>query len=137
MLTTALGTPEHSGRVRGVGGYVTPKMFFNLPKEKKSGITKSELLARDRVMAEELEKTRREMAELKALFNASNLNSPNLSDKASCQPLGGAEAKCKPTAAKEILVNEKDCVAYDTPPPPAKKVYLRFFSCNCRIMIIV
>ena len=125
MLSAALGTPEHSGRVRGVGGYVTPKMFFNLPKEKKSGIKKSELLARDRVMMEELERTRREMAELKALFNASKLGSPNVSDKASCEPLG-EEHNRKPTVEKEVLENDEDCVAYDHPPPTEKKVYFTY-----------
>ena len=125
MLSTALGTPEHSGRVRAVGGYVMPKMFFNVPKEKKLGIMKSELLARDRLMVEELERTRREMAELKALFTASNLGSSNVSDKASCQPLG-EEDKRKETAEKEVLDNEEDCVAYDHPPPTEKKVYFTY-----------
>lgn len=128
MLTTALGTPEHSGRVRGVGGFVTPKMFFNLPKERKPAITKAELLARDRVLQEELVRTRREMAELKSLFTGSNQQSPNFSERASCQPVEG-EPK-----AKEILVND-DCLAYDQPPPSEKKVYftniiviIRFFK---------
>ncbi|KAL8147496.1 hypothetical protein AgCh_004988 [Apium graveolens] len=114
VLTTALGTPEHSGRVRGVGGFVTPKMFFNLPKERKPAITKAELLAHDRVLREELERTRREMVELKSLFTGSNQQSPNFSDIASCQPVEG-EPK-----AKEILVND-DCLAYDQPPPSEKK----------------
>ncbi|KAL1818688.1 hypothetical protein ACET3Z_013557 [Daucus carota] len=72
-------------------------------------------------MVEQLERTRREMAELKALFTASNLGSPNVSDKASCQPLG-EEDKRKETAEKEVLDNEEDCVAYDHPPPTEKKV---------------
>ena len=28
----ALGTPEHSGRVRGVGGSVTPSVYFHIPR---------------------------------------------------------------------------------------------------------
>ena len=32
VLTTALGTPEYSGRVRGVGGFVKPEAYFHLPK---------------------------------------------------------------------------------------------------------
>ena len=30
ILRMALGNPEHSGRVRGVGGMVTPITYFNL-----------------------------------------------------------------------------------------------------------
>lgn len=32
ILTQALETPEHSGRVRGIGGQVTPTVYFNLSK---------------------------------------------------------------------------------------------------------
>nr|XP_011469428.1 PREDICTED: uncharacterized protein LOC105352954 [Fragaria vesca subsp. vesca] len=32
VLTTTLGTPEYSGRVRGVGGFVKPESYFHLPK---------------------------------------------------------------------------------------------------------
>ncbi|CAL9008035.1 unnamed protein product [Prunus brigantina] len=31
ILTMALGSPEHSGRVRGVGAYVNPSSYFNEP----------------------------------------------------------------------------------------------------------
>ncbi|KAK1401439.1 putative Ulp1 protease family catalytic domain-containing protein [Heracleum sosnowskyi] len=118
VLTTALQTPEHSGRVQGVGGYVTPIVFFNLPKQKKCRITKAELLARDQQLVEELERTRREMAELKALFNASNIYSP-MSEKSSYLPVQ-EEAQVKPPSAKELIVND-DCVAFDDPPPTDKK----------------
>lgn len=95
MLTTALQTPEHSGRVRGVGGFVSPSIFFNLPNGKRSRITKAELLARDcerdaelekakQEMAKEMEKTRQELAELKGLLSKANISSPLVSEKASC-----------------------------------------------------
>ena len=35
ILTLALGTPEHPGRVRGKGGKKKPKQFFNTPKPSK------------------------------------------------------------------------------------------------------
>ncbi|KAH6777141.1 hypothetical protein C2S51_008453 [Perilla frutescens var. frutescens] len=35
LLTTALETPEHYGRVRDVGAYVHPDAYFKYPKEKK------------------------------------------------------------------------------------------------------
>ena len=72
VLTAALETLEHSGRVRAVGGFITPKAFFNLPRAKSSRITKAELLARDKQRSEELEKAtselRSEIAALKALI---------------------------------------------------------------------
>ena len=36
ILTLALGTPEHSGRVRASGMYCTPTMYFNLPKRRST-----------------------------------------------------------------------------------------------------
>ncbi|KAI5338313.1 hypothetical protein L3X38_017584 [Prunus dulcis] len=35
VLTLALGTPEHVGRVRGVGAGVSPTQFFNLPRQQR------------------------------------------------------------------------------------------------------
>ncbi|KAL6185455.1 hypothetical protein ACLB2K_041588 [Fragaria x ananassa] len=35
ILTQALETPEHSGRVRGVGGHITPHEYFGLPNLRK------------------------------------------------------------------------------------------------------
>ena len=61
MLNKALETPEHSGRVRGVGSFVTPSMFFNLPTGKRCIITKDELLSRDRERDAELEKAKQEI----------------------------------------------------------------------------
>ena len=40
ILGMTLGNPENSGRVRGVGGMVTPTTYFNLSKRTKT----SELL---------------------------------------------------------------------------------------------
>ena len=36
ILTVALGTPEHPGRVRGKGGKKKPKHFFNTPTPSKA-----------------------------------------------------------------------------------------------------
>ncbi|KAA0059909.1 uncharacterized protein E6C27_scaffold108G002120 [Cucumis melo var. makuwa] len=35
-LTQALGTPEYGGRVRGVGGFITPTVYFHQAKPRKS-----------------------------------------------------------------------------------------------------
>ena len=34
VLTQALGTKEHNGRVREVGGYVTPATYFHIQLRK-------------------------------------------------------------------------------------------------------
>ncbi|KAL8116622.1 hypothetical protein AgCh_022968 [Apium graveolens] len=69
VLTMALQAREHSERVQGVGGFFTPTIFFNFPKEEKTKITKAKLL-------DQLERNQREIDELKALVNASNGDSP-------------------------------------------------------------
>lgn len=129
VLSTALETCEHSGRVRGVGGFVTPSVFFNLPKTKRSRITKSELLARDRQRDEELQRTKQEfmsqIAELKALVAAHNVPSPMLSDKSSCQPLKEDIIKVKPSIAKELKLDDDVVVFVDQPPTEKKVNFLR------------
>ncbi|VVA39183.1 PREDICTED: transposon CACTA, partial [Prunus dulcis] len=35
VLTLALGTPEHGGKVRDVGARVSPTQFFNLPRQQR------------------------------------------------------------------------------------------------------
>lgn len=134
VLTTTLETPEHSGRVRGVGSFVTPAMFFDLPKQKRTRITKAELLAQDKQRDEEMEKTKQDfmakIASLEALINANNISSQILSDKASCEPnkeLIHEVVKVKPSFAKELIVDEDDeCVAI-LPTPPTIKVK----NCKC------
>lgn len=83
VLTKALETPEHSGRVRAVGGYITSRKFFNLPRGKKVRITKAELMAHDRQRDKEMEKTKSELmaqiAQLKEMVStgATTFHSPN------------------------------------------------------------
>ena len=124
-MTAALETPEHSGRVRGVGGFVTPKSFFNLPRQ-RTRISKAQL-------SEELENQKKEIAQLKAMISATNLlGSPNISDKSSCQEEiikpKPEITKPKPEITKpkpEIVKTsdvEEDCMIFDHPPPSGIKV---------------
>ena len=82
MLTTALETPEHSGRVRVFGGFISPKSYFNLPRQRR--ITKDKLLARDKQRSEELQKTKEELigeiAKLRAMIAARASNSSPVSN---------------------------------------------------------
>ena len=59
ILGMALGNPKHSGRVRGVGGMVTPTTYFNLPKRTKT----SELLQHLLEEQKKLNQQKREDAE--------------------------------------------------------------------------
>ena len=139
MLTTALETPEHSGRVRAVGGYISPKAYFNLPRQRR--ITKDELLARDKQRSEELQKTKEELmgeiAKLKAMIAAGASNPSPISAK-SCNFIVGEEAAIavknkiakelvledaqKEIAAKKEITAEKEVMDVDPPPPSNKMV---------------
>ena len=44
ILGMALGNQERGGRVRGVGGMVTPKIYFNLPRRTKTSKILEQLL---------------------------------------------------------------------------------------------
>ncbi|KAL1826628.1 hypothetical protein ACET3Z_005040 [Daucus carota] len=132
VLTTALETPEGSGRVRAVGSFVTPKVYFQLPRQRRVDITKSELLKRDKLMTEELEKAKQdlintktemmsEIDKLKKMITAGIVYSPGLSDKGSSEPPKKQVAQVKPPSAKELVLEEDvDCVALDAPPPCKK-----------------
>lgn len=140
VLTRALETPKHSGRVWGVGSFVSPKLWFDLPKEKRIRITKGELMVRDRQRDEEMEKTRQEMertklemektkqeiAELKSLLSASNITSSPLSDKGIFQGEKAGPALFKaappPSPIKELIIDDAMEYVGEDPPPPEKKV---------------
>lgn len=129
VLKKAFKTPEHAGRVRGVGSLVTPTVFFNIPAGKRCRITKAELLAHDREreaeyekdkqeMVAELERTSQEMAELKAMLGSNN-PSPRLSEHASCGPKDASPLVVKHLEPLLVLVDD-DCVLV-IPIPPENK----------------
>ncbi|KAL0536960.1 hypothetical protein IC582_025923 [Cucumis melo] len=87
VLTQALGTKEHNGRVREVGGYVTPTTYFH--SVKKSSKDEANILV-------ENEELRRRVSELETQIR-SNLSTP-LSAHGSCSRpivLEGIEEKGK------------------------------------------
>ncbi|XP_031739205.1 uncharacterized protein LOC116402905 [Cucumis sativus] len=73
VLTQALGTKEHHGRVRGVGGYVTPTNYFH--SVKKTSKREDEIILENKEL-------RRRVSELEAHIH-SNLSRP-LSGHGSC-----------------------------------------------------
>ena len=55
VLTAALETPEHPGRVRGVGSLVTPTSYFNIPRRRSNSST-SQMQEQIRMLTEENKK---------------------------------------------------------------------------------
>ncbi|XP_062015019.1 uncharacterized protein LOC133731647 isoform X2 [Rosa rugosa] len=53
VLTLALGSPEYPGRVRGVGGFVKPNSYFNLPKRRKQSVEELVRISVKKILAEE------------------------------------------------------------------------------------
>ncbi|XP_074347390.1 uncharacterized protein LOC141686242 [Apium graveolens] len=126
VLTTALESREHSGRVRAVGGYITPKQYFNLSREPKLRITKAELMARDRQRDELLEKKTQapetEIDRLKSVIESGcTFHSPMPSEKASFDPEKDKEMKSNPPPARGVVLvyEDDDCVFTDGPTRPS------------------
>ncbi|TYK14094.1 transposase [Cucumis melo var. makuwa] len=85
VLTQALGTKEHNGRVRGVGGYVTSTTYFH--SVKKTSKDEANILV-------ENEELRRRVSELEAQIR-SNLSTPLSAHESCSRPimLEGIEEK--------------------------------------------
>ncbi|XP_061998933.1 uncharacterized protein LOC133716232 [Rosa rugosa] len=56
ILTLALGSPEHGGRVRGVRGQMNPSTYFNLPKRRKQSLEATVRVSVQKILLEEKEK---------------------------------------------------------------------------------
>ncbi|KAL8113768.1 hypothetical protein AgCh_020895 [Apium graveolens] len=125
-------------RVRGVGSFVNPSTYFNLPKgkDKKSRVSKAEFEQTKNDFEKRNEDLMLQIAELKntmkEMASAAKLHSPMLSDKASCrveEKEGVAEMKqkCGLTVVRELMVENNngngddyvDINHFD--PPPGKK----------------
>ncbi|KAL6144936.1 hypothetical protein ACLB2K_055626 [Fragaria x ananassa] len=64
MIVNERITPEHTGRVRGVGGYVAcPNQYFSLPKRRKQSVTQSTRLSVRQIMFEEQKKMEERLKE--------------------------------------------------------------------------
>ncbi|KAL6576522.1 hypothetical protein OROHE_000303 [Orobanche hederae] len=141
ILTAALGTLEGSGRVRAVGSFIIPKVYFQLPRQRRVDSTKSELLARDRQRSEELEKAKQELInaktemlseidKLEKMISAGAHHSPVLLDKCSSEPPKPQQPRqLKPPSVKGLILEpDRDCVLLD--PGTAKKVTRKYGSSN-------
>ncbi|KAF5195085.1 hypothetical protein FRX31_015326 [Thalictrum thalictroides] len=68
ILTLALGTPEHSGRVRAAGPFVTPAAYFNHPK-RNSRKNVSELQQKVNEQADKILEVNQMIQELQAEYD--------------------------------------------------------------------
>ncbi|KAL6180183.1 hypothetical protein ACLB2K_046850 [Fragaria x ananassa] len=59
----SLKTLEHTGRVRGVGGYVLAQISTSLPKRRKQSVTQSTRLSVRQIMFEEQKKMEEQLKE--------------------------------------------------------------------------
>lgn len=86
ILTLALGTPEHSGRIRGLGLGPTPTTYFKLPRrgvKRENEMLKSQL--------EEERKRRQELENMLKEFQAQGIS--QTSEKVASNTKGSANRK--------------------------------------------
>lgn len=128
VLTLALGTPEHGGRVRAVGSYVTPNSYFHLPKRRKTSVKENvresikAIVEEERekivaqIVAEEREKIKAEiMAEEKRKISAQILEEERanivaklvMDERDKLMAAGSPDWQAKVTTLDEILANVK------------------------------
>ncbi|KAA0059875.1 uncharacterized protein E6C27_scaffold108G001630 [Cucumis melo var. makuwa] len=101
-LTQALGTPEYGGRVRGVGGFITPTVYFHQAKPRKSNKVDT-----TQQIIDENEALRKRVRELKQ-----KVQSIPTSEHGSC-------SKSKVQKKEKVLENvvkEKKGIATSVPP---------------------
>ncbi|KAL8146466.1 hypothetical protein AgCh_004264 [Apium graveolens] len=114
VMSVALNTPKHSGRVRGVGSFVTLTSYFKLPKgkDKRTRITKAEFEKTknefEQMKMEFMSQIAELKSELKVVVTASKLQSP-ISDKASC---GVRENEEEPRKCELAVDNIENVVAF-------------------------
>ncbi|PRQ24318.1 putative transposase, Ptta/En/Spm, plant [Rosa chinensis] len=91
VLTMALEISEHGGRVRGVGGYVTPTVYFNQPRRRRGNVEEAVRVSVKKILDEERGEREKVVTDLNkfwaerfaaleaALKSNSQLNGPILS----------------------------------------------------------
>ena len=114
VLSLALGTPEHSGRVRGLPTGVTPTQFFKIPRSRKSDGQQDDRIRRLehdlRLSNEENKKMQEQINELRELFKSQQSNINVGSSPGAGSGVGISASNPSPTPEPS------------PPPPPPKQV---------------
>lgn len=111
VLTMALETSEHGGRVRGVGGFVTPSVYFNQPRRRRQSVEESIKESVKRVLEEEKEEREKVVADLnkfwmerfaalEAALNSNSQPTPHI--------VGNASEKASYSTSKGISVKDEE-----------------------------
>ncbi|XP_073034989.1 uncharacterized protein [Primulina eburnea] len=80
ILTKALETEEHAGRVRGIGGHITPTIYFNGGRNWKGSEHKRELMEAKKKISEQDARIKK----LEAIMYKSGACDMSIDDKGSC-----------------------------------------------------
>ena len=99
VLTQALGTRESSGRVRGVGGFVTPSTYFHTAKRSKKRNEEIDKLS------EENEKLRLRVQELENI-HISTQSTPTSAHGSCSRPRLEYDIQCKKNVENEVVKEE-------------------------------
>ena len=111
VLTMALETSEHGGRVRGVGGFVTPSFYFNQPRRRRQSVEESIKESVKRVLEEEKEEREKIVADLnkfwmerfaalEAALNSNSQPTPHI--------VGNASEKASYSTSKGISMKDEE-----------------------------
>ena len=98
-MTQALGTRESSGRVRGVGGFVTPSTYFHTAKRSKKRNEEIDKLS------EENEKLRLRVQELENI-HISTQSTPTSAHGSCSRPRLEYDIQCKKNVENEVVKEE-------------------------------
>ena len=92
VLTAALMSKEHDGRVRAVGSHVTPKLYFNIPRQKS---VQMDLFLSQQ---EELKEAKARIQKLEAAVFKTEASAVYTDENGSCS--GKSEHPLKPSNAE-------------------------------------
>ncbi|XP_073153042.1 uncharacterized protein [Henckelia pumila] len=133
VLTTSLGSQEHHGRVRGVGGFVKPHVFFKTPRKKRESFQKTttgninEQLEETRLLKAELEKLKAQLASVLPIINdrSSEIVASNKSSEIQC-PKQKQSKDMDPKLSKDL----EDFYECGPPDMKGKKCHLAVKKCE-------